>query len=93
VLAQAHYINGGYPEAIALARMAAGRNGGVAFNLRTLTASLVAVDRMDEARGAAQQLIRVQPSFRLSQYAPRCPFRGAVLADWIDRLRQAGLPD
>ncbi len=93
VLGQAHYLNGDHAEAVAFARMAAGRNAGVAFNLRTLTASLVALERMDEARGAAQQLLRVQPAFRLSTYTPRCPFKGVTLDTWINRLRQAGLPD
>jgi tetratricopeptide (TPR) repeat protein len=92
-LAQAHYLNGDIEEAVALARMAASRTGGVAFNLRTLIASLVALGRMDEAAGAAQQLLRVQPGFRLTPYAQLCPFRGAVLATWIERLRLAGLPD
>jgi TolB-like protein len=92
-LAQAHYLNGEFAEAAALARLAAGRNGGLSFNLRNLSANLVALDRMDEARGAAQQLMRVQPGFRLGPYALRCPFRGAVLETWIDRLRRAGLPD
>jgi len=93
VLGQAHYINGDFAEAVAFARLAAGRNAGVAFNLRCLTASLVALNRLDEARGAAQQLLRVQPAFRLSTYAPRCPFKGATLDTWINRLRLAGLPD
>lgn len=93
VLAQAHYIHGDYHEAVAFARLAAGRNADVAFNLRCLTASLVALERMDEARGAAQQLLRVQPAFRLNVYEARCPFKGPTLATWMHRLRQAGLPD
>ncbi|MCB2040479.1 MAG: hypothetical protein KDH48_06645 [Rhodoferax sp.] len=93
VLAQAHYLRGDFAEAIAFARMAVGRNDGIAFALRCLAASLVAVAQMDEARGVAQQLLRVQPTFRLAAYRPRCPFTGVVLETWIDRLRQAGLPD
>lgn len=93
VLAQAHYIRGDYAEAVAFARMAAGRNDALAFNLRCLAASLVAHEQMDEARGVAQQLLRVQPAFCLSEYRPRCPFTGAMLDTWIHRLRQAGLPD
>ena len=66
---------------------------GVAFNLRCLIASLVALERMDEARGVAQQILRMQPAFRLSSYRLRCPFKGNTLDTWINRLRQAGLPD
>ena len=93
VLAQAHYILGDHAEAVAFARKAAGRHAGVAFNLRILCASLVALERMDEARGAGQQLLRVLPSFRLGPYARRCPFRGAVLTTWLERLRLAGIPE
>lgn len=93
VLGQAYYIHGDYAEAVAFARMADGRNAGVAFNLRCLIASLVALQRMDEARGVAQQLLRVQPEFRLASYVQRCPFKGETLSTWIGRLRQAGLPD
>jgi len=93
VLGQAHYIHGDYSEAIAFARKAASRNAGVSFNLRCLIASLVALERFDEARGAAQQLMRLQPAFRLTPYQERCPFTGATLKTWIERLRLAGLPD
>ena len=93
VLGLAHYINGDYAEAVAFARMAAGHTAGVAFNLRCLIASLVALERMDEARGVAQQILRMQPAFRLSSYRLRCPFKGNTLDTWINRLRQAGLPD
>jgi tetratricopeptide (TPR) repeat protein len=93
VLAQAHYLNGDFETAVSLARIATGRTGGGAFNLRTLITSLVALDRMDEAAGTAQQLLRIQPGFRLAQYAPRCPFQGVVLDRWMLRLRMAGLPD
>ncbi len=93
VLGLAHYINGDFAEAVAFARVASGHNGGVAFNLRCLTASLVALERMDEARGVAQQIQRMQPAFRLSGYRSRCPFKGATLDTWINRLRQAGLTD
>lgn len=93
VLAQAHYIRGDFSEAVAFARMAAGRNDSVAFNLRCLAASLVAQDQMEEARGVAQQLLRMQPAFQLADYRSRCPFTDSTLDTWINRLRQAGLPD
>jgi len=93
VLAQAHYIRGDHGDAVAFARLAASRNNSLAFNLRCLAASLVALEQIDEARGVAQQLLRVQPSFRLTEYRPLCPFTGMTLDTWIHRLRQAGLPD
>ncbi len=93
ILAQAHYINGNYEDAVTWARSAVGRNGAVRFTLRTLIASLAALDRLDEARVVAERLIRVQPDFRLRAYAKRCPFQGQALDRWIGRLGKAGLPD
>lgn len=93
MLAQAHYINGDYDQAVAWARTAVGRNESVRFTLRTLMASLAALGRRDEARDVGQLLMRAQPDFKLEPYAKRCPFQGEVLDRWIERLRQAGLPD
>jgi tetratricopeptide (TPR) repeat protein len=93
LLGQAHHVNGNFEEAAVWARRAVGRNGAVAFSLRTLIASLMALGKTGEAAAAAQQLLRMQPGFRLSVYTKRCPFQGQALADWIGRLRAAGLPD
>jgi tetratricopeptide (TPR) repeat protein len=93
LLGQAHYVNGNFEEAMVWARRAVGRNGAVAFSLRTLIASLIALGKTDEALAARDHLLRVQPGFRLGPYRKRCPFREEALATWIDRLRAAGLPD
>jgi TolB-like protein len=93
LLGQAHYVNGNFDEAVVWARRAVGRNGAVAFSLRTLIASLIALGKPGEATASAAQLLRVQPGFRLNVYRTRCPFQGEALATWIARLRAAGLPD
>lgn len=93
ILAQAHYINGGYDEAVGWARSAHAHNPSIRFTLRTLAASLVAAGRMAEAASAADRLMQIQPDFRLTSYAPRCPFVPPVLEQWIRHLREAGLPD
>jgi len=93
ILAQAFYIDGQYEQAISWARKAAGHKALAIFNLRTLTASLVALRRDDESRQFAQRLLQIQPNFRLASYAPRCPFTKPLLEVWIERLRQAGLPE
>jgi len=92
-LAQAHYINGDYEQALIWARRAVGRNDAIRYNIRTLTATLAALGREKEAPDAARHLLRVQPDFRLGSYIKRCPFQGATLDQWIARLRSAGLPD
>lgn len=93
LLAQAHYINGGYEQALNWARSAMARNELIRFNSRTLVATLMALDHREEAAIAARHLLRIQPTFRLGPYAKVCPFRGTTLDTWLARLRSAGLPD
>jgi TolB-like protein/Tfp pilus assembly protein PilF len=93
ILAQAYYVNGQHEQAVTWAKKAAGHNALAIFNLRTLAASLVALGRQEEARRCAERLIGVQPKFRLSEYGPLCPFTTPTIDLWIERLRQAGLPD
>ena len=93
ILGQAHYINGNYERAVEWTRKAFGHCETAIFNLRTLTASLVAAGQLDEARKIAQRLLLVMPDFHLIGYMGNCPFREDILAVWINRLREAGLPD
>jgi TolB-like protein len=93
LLAQAYYMDGQFEEAITTAERLAVRRPDVMFNLRVLIASQVAVGRIDGACQTARCLMQTLPSFRLSRYAPRCPFQGDTLKLWIDRLRTAGLPE
>jgi len=93
MLAQAHYVNGDYDEAVSWARSACAHNPSIRFTLRTLAASLAAAGRTSEAAGAAGRLLLLQPDFRLSAYLPRCPFLPPTLDRWIGDLRAAGLPD
>jgi adenylate cyclase len=93
LLAQAHYVNGNYEEALEWVRSAVERNESGRFNLRTLIATLVALGRLDEAAGVAHQLLRIQPGFRLGEYARQCPFLQPMLGLWLDRLRRSGLPE
>jgi adenylate cyclase len=93
LLAQAHYVNGDYEQALEWGRSALERNESIRYNIRTLTATLVALGRNDEAGEAARQLLRVQPDFRLGPYAERCPFQRPILDTWLARLKSAGLPE
>lgn len=93
ILAQAHYINGDYDQAVEWARSAVAHNPSIRFTLRTLAASLLAAGQAEQAASAADRLLLIQPDFRLSSYAPRCPFVPPILDQWIGHLRKAGLPD
>lgn len=93
ILAQAHYVNGDYEQAVTWARSAVAQNRSIRFTLRTLIASFVAQGRLPEAEIAARHLMQVQPDFRLGAYAQRCPFAEPILGTWIGQLRAAGLPE
>ncbi|WP_194459678.1 adenylate/guanylate cyclase domain-containing protein [Bradyrhizobium sp. CCBAU 53421] len=90
---QAHYVNGDYEQALEWVRGALNRNGLIRFNHRLLIATLGALGRREEAAEAARRYLEIQPGFRISSYAPRCPFRGEALDTWLGHLRSAGLPD
>ncbi len=48
----------------------------------------------DQARQIAREIIRIDPSFRLSTYAASQPYRDtATLDHLINNLREAGLPE
>jgi adenylate cyclase len=93
LLGQAHYVNGDYEQALEWVRSALGRNELVRFNQRLLIVTLDALGRREEAAQAAQHFLELQPNFRVSSYAKRCPFLGAALETWLGHLRSAGLPD
>jgi adenylate cyclase len=93
ILGQARYINGDYEAAVAWARRALAQNPAAMSNLRTLAASLVALGREVAAGRVAREILARKPDFCLAAYAKACPFRGQVLADWLKRLRDAGLPE
>ena len=93
MLSQGYYVSGDYEQAVAWGRRAAMRNEMLTSNLRTLTASLVALGDMQEARETAQRVLAVEPGFRLERFAARSAFRREILEYHIPRLRAAGLPD
>jgi len=93
LLGQAYYVNGEYKQALEWARSAVSRNELIRFNQRLLIVTLDALGRREEAAQAARRFMQIQPNFRISSYATRCPFRDAALETWLGHLRSAGLPD
>jgi adenylate cyclase len=89
---QANYLAGDYEEAIAWAQTAA-RHGLQTSNLRCLAASLVAVDRVHEARDVAHKILEANPRFRLATFRAYTPLKGSVADLFIERLRLTGLPE
>lgn len=92
-LALAHYVNESYDEAVIWGRKSISVNPRLCASLRWLVGSLVALDRVDEARYFGRALIEVQPQFRLSTYVRSCPLNDDLRIKFLDRLRIAGLPE
>ena len=93
-LGVAHYANSNFVEAVKWSRMSFSENPGYTANLRILIAALAELDRLDEAREVAAELMRREPGFRLGEWErTRQPFREPVIrSKHIQRLRSAGLP-
>jgi adenylate cyclase len=91
-LSLAHYVNGTLDEGLIWARKAAMLNPRLCANLRSLTATLISLGRVPEAREAGAALLRVQPRFRVSEYAERCPFEPGLRSQFTSQLVEAGLP-
>lgn len=93
ILAQAHYTAGDAARAAQWARRSLAGNPAHAPTLRVLAASLAAAGEAGQAAAVAQQLLAVDPLFRMGTYAARTPLRGPVRARFLADLRRAGLPD
>lgn len=93
MLSQAHYFGGDFAAAIEWGRRAESHTPRLTSNLRTLTAALVADDRLDEARQVAARMLAIEPGFGLVRFAARSPFAPELRATYVTRLRAAGLPE
>jgi adenylate cyclase len=93
-LGLAHYANGNFGEAIKWGRMSQSENPLYTANLRILTASLAALDRVGEMGTVAADLLRLEPDFTIAKYEQELqPFRDpAIKARYLDHLRASGLP-
>lgn len=93
ILAQAHYINGDFEEAVLWSRRADAHNNRLTSNLRTLIASLVATDRLDEAREIVRRHQEIAPRFSVRAWAARSPMNPDLVASRVEKLLKAGLPE
>jgi hypothetical protein len=91
-LALAHYVDGAFEEAVIWAHKSMALNARLLTSMRWLIGSLVALDRLPEARHVAQHMLQVQPRFRLSAYAQWCPLKEELRTELLQRLHAAGIP-
>ena len=93
-LGLAHYVNGTQEEAVHWSRRALAVSPRYVAVLRHLTASLVALGRMDEAREAAARLLALVAGFRVRSFVARYPIRDSDrAAAYAAHLLAAGLPE
>jgi adenylate cyclase len=92
-LSQAYYLGGRFDDAVAWGRMSTARAGANTSNLRCLIASLVAAEKMDEAREIARRLLQLVPPYRVTIFRARTPLRGEVRDLFAHRLQLAGVPE
>jgi adenylate cyclase len=94
-LSLAHYANGDYAQAVKWGRMSQSENPLYSANLRSLAASLAALDRIEEARNVVANLMRIEPGFSMARWERELqPFRDpAIKVRYLEHLRKAGLPD
>ncbi|MEO0913459.1 MAG: adenylate/guanylate cyclase domain-containing protein [Pseudomonadota bacterium] len=94
VLSGVYYFNDRFSEGILWASQARALNGAYTSNLRQLAVNYAALGQKKEAQRAAEELLRLDPDFRVSTYAEEsCPFREPELRDrFLTHLTEAGLP-
>ena len=84
--------SGQYDEAIALLKKAIEREPNDLIAYIALTSTFEMAGRMDEARAAAKEVLRINPSFSVERYEKMYPMKDKVAKDRIiDALRKAGL--
>jgi len=90
----AELIAGRYDQAIGWLRKAQRLNARFVPCHRTLTAALALSGDLRGARAAAQNLLAIEPRFRISAFASRYPLRRSDdLQRLVEGLRLAGLPE
>jgi len=90
----AEFVAGRYDQAVGWLRKAQRTNGRFVACHRTLTATLALSGDLEGARAAAQDLVSIEPRFRVSAFKLWYPLRRPDdLERMASGLRLAGLPD
>jgi tetratricopeptide (TPR) repeat protein len=84
--------SGQYDEAIAVAKKAIEREPNDLVAYLSLASSYGLVGREEEARAAAKEVLRINPTFSLERLAQTTPHKDSTVRErFIDALRKAGL--
>ncbi|MBB4227755.1 adenylate/guanylate cyclase domain-containing protein [Rhizobium mongolense] len=89
-IAASKYLSGDYLGALSLLEKMT--EPGPAYRL--LAATYAQLGRLEDARRAASELLKINPDFSIERYTSRAPYRDkALLAKYVEGLRLAGLPE
>ena len=92
ILASAFYGSGRYEEAITASKMAIGQRPTDVDPYLILAASNMAVDRPEQARSAAQEIMALEPNFNLASFGKSQPYSEQKYLDhFLNHLRGAGI--
>ena len=81
-----------YEEAVDVARMSAHQNPYFSSTLRCLAAAHACLGQLEEAREAAEHLLRIEPNFTISDWDRRSRWKHPAKINYIAGMRLAGLP-
>ena len=83
---------GQYTDAIEVSKKGLKRNPDDMFTHMVLAVSYIETDRVEEARAAAAEVLRINPKVTLDWLAEMLPWKNKAKVDrWITDLRKAGL--
>jgi adenylate cyclase len=88
-----HYHRGQFEAAAVTARKAVQANPGFSMNQMVLTAALVKVGQLEQAKAAASRVLELQPTFRCSRVLAAVNCVPALSTALSEALREAGLPE
>ena len=91
ILATTYRFLGRYDEAIATYKKLLQRQPEYLPAHAGLAATYVLAGRQEEARAEAAEVMRIDPQFSLERYAKTWPLRQALLDQYVEALRKAGL--
>jgi TolB-like protein/Flp pilus assembly protein TadD len=93
-LGNAYSFMGRHEEAISICKKAVQRAPNDLISHLILTRAYSMAGRMEEARTAAAEILKINPKFSLESYAKRLNFKNQADSDRaIEALRKAGLPE
>jgi adenylate cyclase len=88
----AYWMTGQYDDAIEVSKQGLKRNPDDMFTHMVLAVSYIETDRVEEARAAAAEVLRINPKVSLDWLAKMLPWENKAKVDrWISGLRMAGL--